>query len=345
MANFDWEFPYPSKRMPVMARAAVATSQPLAAQAGLRMLQQGGNAVDAAVATAIALTVVEPTSNGIGSDAFAIIWDGDRLHGLNASGRSPVAWNYGHFAKYEAMPQLGWDAVTVPGAVSAWLELSGRFGYLPFEDLFQPAIEYARSGFLVSPTTAQAWSYAPKRYGDFPEFTEAFLPHGRAPRPGERFQFRAQARTLERIAETKGEAFYRGELAEKIVAHARATGGLITEEDLAGHRANWVEAISIDYRGMTLHELPPNGQGIAALLALGILENWDIEEHRVDSAAGLHLQIEAMKLAFADTYRYVSDPLSMDIDEKDLLNRDYLAERAKLISLDRALYPRYGTPD
>ncbi len=344
MAQFDWKLPYPSQRMPVLARNMVATSQPLAAQAGLRMLLDGGNAVDAAVATAIALTVVEPTMNGIGGDAFAIVWDGKALHGLNASGRSPGAWEFEHFAQLEAMPLLGWESVTVPGAVSSWLELSSRFGRLPFEHLFEPAIAYARDGFLISPVVAEMWSSAPVTYGDFPEFAAAFLPGGRAPEVGERFEFKAQAATLERIAATRGEAFYRGDLASKVVAHARATGGLITEEDLAGHKADWVETICLDYRGFWLHEIPPNGQGIAALLALGILEHWNIQDYPVDSADSLHLQIEAMKLAFADAYRYVSDASSMDIDYRDLLSRDYLSQRAKLIDLSEARNPGYGVP-
>lgn len=342
MVQFSWQFPYASKRMPVMAGNIVATSQPLAAQAGLRMLQKGGNAVDAAIAAAIALTVVEPTMNGIGGDAFAIVWDGKKLHGLNASGRSPAGWDFEQFSQFESMPELGWNAVTIPGAVSSWVELSERFGRLPFEYLFEPAIEYAYNGFLVSPITAEMWSFAPEKYKDFPEFAAAFLPGGRAPRAGEKFEFRAQAKTLERIAETKGEAFYRGDLASRIVAHARSTGGLITEEDLAAHKADWVETISLSYHGFTLHEIPPNGQGIAALLMLGILEHWDIQDYPVDSADSLHLQIEAMKLAFADTYRYVSDPSSMDIDYKDLLASGYLSQRARLIDLARARNPDYG---
>jgi len=342
--QFDWEFPYASQRMPIMARNMVATSQPLAAQAGLRMLQKGGNAVDAAIATAIALTVVEPVMNGIGGDAFAIVWDGKKLHGLNASGRSPAAWHFEHFSQYKSMPLLGWDSVTVPGAVSSWVELSDRFGKLPFEDLFEPAIEYAYNGFLVSPITAKVWSFASERFRDFPEFAAAFLPNGRAPEVGERFEFQAQAKTLERIAKTKGTAFYHGGLAEKIVAHAKASGGLITREDLASHQPDWVEIISINYRGLTLHEIPPNGQGIAALLMLGILENWNIQDYPVNSADSLHLQVEAMKLAFADAYRYVSDPSCMDIDYKDLIDPGYLAQRAKLISLDKAQEPDYGIP-
>jgi gamma-glutamyltranspeptidase/glutathione hydrolase len=342
--DFSWEFPYHSQRMPVLARSIVATSQPLAAQAGLRMLQAGGNAVDAAIATAIALTVVEPTSNGIGSDAFAIIWDGKQLHGLNASGRSPAAWTFERFTKFKSMPEKGWNSVTVPGAVSAWMELSKRFGCLPFGELFGPAIEYACNGFLVSPITAARWKVVPETYKDFSELASTFLPGGRTPGAGEKFNCKAQAKTLELIAETDGEAFYRGVLADKIAAHARATGGLLTVEDMANHQANWVDPISSNYYGFRLNEIPPNGQGIAAQIMLGILEHCNIQEYPVDSADSLHLQVEAMKLAFADTYRYIGDISHMDIDYHDLLKADYLSERARLIDIRHARNPGYGVP-
>ena len=185
--NDFWQFPYPSQRMPVLARNVVATSQPLAAQAGLRMLLKGGNAVDAVLATAIALTIVEPTSNGIGSDAFALVWDGQTLHGLNGSGRSPRAWSIERFAGLDEMPAFGWDAVTVPGAVDTWVQLSQRFGKLPFDDLFAPAIDYAQNGYVVSPLTADRWAVAAERYANFPDFGKTFLPTGRAPRAGELF--------------------------------------------------------------------------------------------------------------------------------------------------------------
>lgn len=341
---FSYEFPYPSQRMPVMARNVVATSQPLAAQAGLEMLYRGGNAVDAAIATAIALTVVEPTSNGIGGDAFAILWDGRELHGLNASGRSPAALTPEHFAGRTSLPLRGPDAVSVPGAVSGWVTLSERFGKLPFATLFEPAVRYAREGFLVSPITAKAWAFAEKAFADTPEFGQAFLPGGRAPRPGELFRFEDQAKTLERIAETKGEAFYRGDLAEKIAAHLEASGGLLRASDLDAHRADWVGTIAQDYRGVTLHEIPPNGQGLAALLMLGILEHHPVADYPVDSADSLHLQLEAMKLAFADAERYVADPNFMDVPVEALLDPAYLSERAKLIDPKRAQNPGHGVP-
>jgi gamma-glutamyltranspeptidase/glutathione hydrolase len=348
-------YPYPSQRMPVMGSNIVATSQPLASQAGLRMLLRGGNAVDAAIAAAITLTVVEPTSNGVGSDAFALVWDEEEgaLHGLNASGRSPAAWAYDHFAQYideGTMPRLGWDAVTVPGAVSAWFELSERFGDLPFEVLFIPAIRCAREGFPVSPITARVWGLAHDRYQGMEEFAEVFLPGGRAPRAGEVFRNPHLARTLESIAGTGGEAFYRGGIAETIADHAATTGGLLSREDLASHSPDWVEPISIDYHGLALHEIPPNGQGMAALQTLGILGNLegelDVRSHAPDSVQGIHLQAEAMKLAFADTHRYVSDPETMERDAgvDALLDPDYLKARSGLIDPRRAQDPGYGTP-
>ena len=342
---FTWDFPYASRRMPVLAANVVATSQPLAAQAGLQMLQRGGNAVDAALAAAITLTVVEPTMNGIGSDAFAIVWDGAQLHGLNASGRSPQAWSPARYAGMETMPQRGWGAVTVPGAVSAWVALWRRFGRLPFAELFAPAIHYAERGFFVAPVTAQSWRRAPQLFAAFPEFAEAFLPGGQAPLAGQRFACPGQGRTLELVARTEGEAFYRGELAERICAHAAAKGGLLQPADLADHRPDWVGTLSQDYRGYTLHEIPPNGQGLAALIALGILQHWEMPVYPVDSADSVHLQLEAMKLALADARRYVADPESMEFSAQRLLAPGYLAGRAAQIDLVRAQEPNWGDPE
>ena len=344
MTPFDWQFPYPSQRMPTLARNIVATSQPLAAQAGLRMMMKGGNAVDAVLATAIALTVLEPTSNGIGSDAFCILWDGTRFHGLNASGRSPAGWAPTRFKDMKQMPQRGWESVTVPGAVSAWVDLSTKFGKLPFAELFEPAIRYAQEGYMVSPTIARLWANQVPELKSQPGFAEAFMPRGRAPEPGEKFAFPAQARTLKQIAETKGEAFYRGELAEKIAAHARQYGAALTLEDLAAHTNDWVEPIAIDYRGYSVMEIPPNGQGIAALMALGMLENFDMGRFPVDSADSLHLQIEAMKLAFADIHEYVSDPATMRVRPAALLDKSYLKARAALIDVKKARDPKCGEP-
>ena len=344
MKAFDWQFPYPSQRMPVLARNIVSTSQPLAAQAGLSMMLKGGNAVDAILATAITLTVVEPTSNGIGSDAFCILWDGKKLHGLNASGRSPAAWTADRFKGKTAMPTRGWDAVTVPGAVSAWVALSERFGKLPFADLFEPAIRYASDGYMVSPTIARLWAKQVPDLKDVPGFSEHFMPRGRAPEPGEKFTAPAHAKTLRRIAETKGQAFYQGDLAQAMAAHSRQHGGVMTLEDLAAHTVDWVEPLAQDYRGYTLHEIPPNTQGIAAQIALGILEGFDLGSLPVDSADSLHLQIEAMKLAFADIYEYVSDAATMRVKNEDLLDKEYLRSRARLIDMKKAKAPSHGTP-
>jgi gamma-glutamyltranspeptidase/glutathione hydrolase len=342
VTRFDWHFPYASRRLPVLARNVVATSQPLAAQAGLGMMLRGGNAVDAALATAIALTVVEPVSNGVGSDAFAMVWDGATLHGLNASGRAPQAWTPARFDGRRSMPEVGWDTVTVPGAVSAWTALSSRFGRLPFATLFEPAIDYARNGFLVSPVVAMKWRNQLPLFADQPGFAEAFMPSGRSPAAGERFALPALGDTLELIAATEGEAFYRGALAEALVAHASAHGGALTLADLAGHVVEWVAPIGGDYRGYTLHELPPNGQGVAALIALGILSHHNLAAHAVDSAASMHLQIEAMKLAFADIERHVADREAMAIDVRSLLDAQYLAQRAREIDPARARHPMAG---
>ncbi|MEI7714861.1 MAG: gamma-glutamyltransferase, partial [Mycobacterium sp.] len=317
---FDWTLPYSWPRKPMLAANVVCTSQPLAAQAGLRMLADGGNAVDAAIATAITLTVVEPVSNGIGSDAFAIVWDGKRLHGLNASGRSPAAWTPEYFGG-SGVPALGWNAVTVPGAVSAWAELHATFGKLPFQRLFAPAISYGRDGFLVSPTIASQWATQVPLFVDQPGFAETFMPDGRAPKPGERVRLADHAATLERIAATRGEDFYRGDLAAAMEAHSLANGGAMRASDLAAHRADWVGTIDTAYRGYTVHEIPPNGQGIVALIALGILEQFDMAALPADSADSVHLQIEAIKLAFADAAAYVADPDYLTLPPERLLDR------------------------
>ncbi len=333
---FDWSLPYASRRQPIFARNVVSTSQPLATQAGVAMLARGGNAVDAALATAITLTVVEPCSNGVGSDLFAILWTGSELVGLNASGRAPAAWNPGRFAGRQALPERGWDTVTIPGAVSGWCALSQRFGALPFADLFEPAIRYARDGFAVSPVVAEKWQLAVPHMPRDLGWHEHFMPHGRPPRPGERFASADLARTLERIAHSAGEAFYRDDLAALMAQHAKASGGAHTVEDFATHTVDWVTPVALTYRGVTVHEIPPNGQGISALMALGILESFDIAAEAADSATTQHLLIEAMKLGFADAYRYVGDPRSMEVTTDALLDRAYLAQRAKLIDLRRA---------
>lgn len=337
MTPFSWSNPYAWPRKPLLAANAVSTSQPLAAQAGLQMIAAGGSAVDAILATAITLTLVEPVSNGIGSDAYAIVWDGKRMHGLNASGRSPVAWTLDYFKGRNAMPVRGWDTVTVPGCVSAWVELHAKFGKLPFKRLFEPAIRYGRDGFLVSPTIAGQWANQVAELKDQPGFAKAFLPGGRAPRPGERFRFPAHAKVLESIASSKGKDFYRGGLAEKIEAHAKKHGGAMRASDFAAHRPDWVKTLEMDYRGYTLHEIPPNGQGIVASIALGILRYFDLRSYPVDGPDSLHLQIEAIKLAFADAWAYVADIDHMThVKPPQLLDPAYLEARAKRIDMKRA---------
>ena len=315
--------PYPSARAPVCAANMLASSQPLAVQAGLDAMRRGGNAVDAALAAAIALTVVEPCSNGVGSDAFAQVWDGRRLVGLNASGRSPKGWTAERFRRYSAMPLVGWDSVTVPGAVSAWVALSERFGRLPFADLFEAAIGYAERGFQVGPITARHWLQAQERFGQFPDFAVHFLP---APGPGEAFRRPELAATLGEIAATGGESFYRGALAKRIAAAAAKAGAAMSRSDLESHQADWVEPIGQDYRQVRLHELPPNGQGLAAQIALGILQHREPGE--LDSPATAHLEIEAMKIAARAAFDHIADPAAMRSSPAELLGEESLARAA-----------------
>jgi len=344
---FDWRAGYPTLRTPVFARNVVATSQPLAAQAGLRMLARGGSAIDAAVAAAAAITIVEPVSCGLGSDAFAIVWDGTRLHGLNASGVAPAAWDVGYFQRRHGgeIPQRGWDSVTVPGAVAAWAALHERFGRLSFEDLLAPAIELAERGYGVSPMVRQKWAAQVPILEQQPGFAQAFLPRGRAPEIGERFRMPDAGATLRRIAATRGRDLYEGETAQRIAAFARECGAAMTVDDLRGWTPEWVDTISKDYRGWTVHEIPPNGQGIAALMALGMLSHFDMASLDPDSTEARHLQIEAMKAAFADVYEHVADVRYMTgVTPGQLLDDAYLAQRAKRIRRDRATDFRHGTP-
>ena len=331
--------PYPSARSPVCAGNMVATSQPLAVQAGIDAMRRGGNAVDAALATAITLTVVEPNNNGVGSDAFAIVWDGNQLAGLNASGCSPAGWTAERFAGRTSMPTRGWDAVTVPGAVSAWAALSERYGQLPFADLFDAAIGYAEDGFQVGPKTAYYWQFAARTFADFPDFVQHFLP---APVAGSRFRRPDLARTLRVIADSQGEAFYRGELAEAIAAAARAGGGAMTRDDLAEHEPLWVTPTAQDYRHVCLHEIPPNGQGLAAQIALGILNHLDAPP--LDSAQTVHLQVEAMKIAIRAAQQHFADPRAMRVSPEQLLQPDALERAARGISARAAPLPPVELP-
>jgi len=350
--RFKWDFLYPSKRMPILANNIVSTSQPLASQAGLQMLLKGGNAVDAAIAAAITLTVVEPTMNGIGSDAFVILWDGKEIVGLNASGRSPALWEPELFSNQKEIPLLGWDSVTLPGAVSAWVELSKKYGQLSFRELFDPAIKYAENGFLVSPITAELWQSqlssheetTPNFKEKYPEFYSTFFPKGRVPKQGELFKLPAHAKTLREIAETEGTSFYYGNLARKIVEHGENSGGYFTLEDFENHRVTWEKTLVINYKDVTLHEIPPNGQGLAALIALGILNQYDLSSLKPDSPESLHIQIEAMKLAFTDAYRYISDQSSLEFDPENLLKSSYLKLRRNLIDPKNAKQFNAGVP-
>ncbi|MDF3935662.1 gamma-glutamyltransferase family protein [Pseudomonas citronellolis] len=352
MLNFSaQEYPYASQRSLVYARRGmVATSQPLAAQVGLDILRRGGNAVDAAVATAAALTVVEPTGCGIGGDAFALVWIKDRLHGLDAAGYAPAALSIDKLrgAGHARVPLYGWTPVTVPGCPAAWAELSARFGRLAFAELLAPAIELAEEGFPVSPVIAGLWQggldkfrAARDAHPELAAWFAEFLIDGRAPRAGEIFRNPGQAQTLRELAQTRCESFYRGDLARRIAAHAAASGGYLGEADLAGYRAQWVEPISLNYRGYDVWEIPPAGQGLVALMALNILKGFEFGER--DSPDTWHRQLEAMKLAYADGRAFIGQPDAMRFSVADLLGDAYAAERRALIG-ERALEPHPGKP-
>lgn len=341
---------YPSSRNVVYARnGMVATSQPLAAQAGLEMLKKGGNAVDAAIATAACLTVVEPTSNGIGGDNFALIWMKDQLYGLDSSGPAPKEISIEKLNKlgYEKMPKFGWIPVTVPGAPAGWVELSKKFGKLTLKEVLQPAIDYARNGYPISPTLGKFWKRAYEIYKkecttrEFEAWFETFAPNGRAPEVGEMWSSLDHANTLEKIAETNGAAFYSGELADKIVASSKEFGGFLTKADLESFQPKWVEPISINYRGYDVWEIPPNGQGIVALMALNILKNEEFSEK--ESITTYHKQLEAMKLAFACGKEFITDPKFMKVKVENLLSEHYGKSRYAEID-ETAGLPMPGKP-
>ncbi|HTH62629.1 MAG TPA: gamma-glutamyltransferase [Paraburkholderia sp.] len=350
--QFDWANPYHSIAKPFFACNVVTTSHPLAAQAGLQMLQSGGNAVDAALAAAAMLTVVEPVSCGFGGDAYAMVWDGQTLHALNATGAAPRAWTLDYFRDRHGVdaagrikqPMRGWDSVTVPGIVSAWAALHQRFGALAWADVLEPAAVVAERGHLVAPAVARKWAELVPVLEHQPGFAQTFMPYGRAPLVGEKVRLPGHADTLRRLGRDGATVFYEGELAERIAAFARQTGGALTLDDLREHRAEWVDTLSRDYRGYTLHELPPNGQGIAALMALGMLERFDVSSLPVDSAKSQHLQIEAMKLAFSDVYDFVGDPRYMPVQPEQMLDDAYLDARAACIDPRRAGAPAPGLP-
>ena len=347
------EYKYASRRRVVHAkRGMVCTSQPLASQAGLTILQQGGNAIDAAIATAICQTIVEPTNNGLGSDCFALVWTGGKLHGLNGSGYAPQRLTPEAVAASgatEKMPLRGWEAVTVPGAPSAWAELHKRFGRLPFAKLFEPAIYYAEQGYPVSPIVARFWQEgidALTPYKNNPAIAPWFATfdvhsNGVAPKTGELVTLPDHAKTLRILADSYCESYYRGELAQKLVEFSDKTGGYLSLEDLADYRAEWVEPVHINYHGYDVWEMPPNGHGITALMALNILK--DMEIGAKDTGDTFHKQIEAMKLAFADGMHYIADPRYMQTRVEELLSDAYAAQRRALIG-ETALEPTHGKP-
>ena len=351
MVTFNHQsYPYANTRHSTYGKnGMVATSQPLAAQAGLEILKKGGNAIDAAIATAACLTVVEPTSNGIGGDAFALVWTKGELHGLNASGKSPKSISIDAVKEsgHEEIPTHGWIPVTVPGVPGAWAELSERFGKLPLEEVLEPAIRYAEEGYPVSPTLGKYWNFAFNAYKQrltddlYKYWFETFAPNGRAPKVGEIWSSQGHASTLRSIAKTKAESFYRGELAEKIAKFSQDTGGYLSAEDLADFEPEWVKPINVNYRGYDVWEIPPNGQGIVALQALNILKGFDFPEK--ESVDMYHKQIEAIKLAFADAQKFVTDEAHMNVTSEQILSEEYAEKRRNLIG-EEALLPEAGDP-
>ena len=333
--------PFASKRMNVIARnGVVCTGNNLATQAGLRMLLQGGNAVDAAIATAACLTVVEPCSNGLGSDGFAIVWMKDKMYGMNSSGHSPYVISADQI---DEIPKRGWIPVTVPGAVKGWKDLSERFGSLPFKKLLEPAIDYARNGYPVSAEIARMWKKALNAIPNSEEFKgwyETFTFDGKTPEPGQMICMPKLADALEKIADTNTDALYYGELASRIDEESRKFGGFLRKKDLEDHKVEWVDPIHVNYHGYQVWELPPNGQGIVALMALNILNNFQFKTRDVDC---IHTQMEALKMAFADAKEYVTDPKCMEMPVRDLISVEYGKQRANQIK-HMALPPRKDKP-
>jgi gamma-glutamyltranspeptidase/glutathione hydrolase len=324
-----------------MARhGMVATSQPLATEIGVATLRRGGSAVDAAIAANAALGLTEPTGCGIGGDLFAIVWEDatKRLHGLNASGRSPKSLTLDRLQTMglRRIPERGALAVSVPGAVDGWCELHARFGRLPLREVLEPSIAYARDGFPVTEVIAAAWAAGARVLANAPGFAEVFLPGGRAPAPGELFSNPMLGVAYELIAADGRAAFYDGPIAAAIEASVRGNGGYVGHEDLAAHRSEWVEPVSTTYRGVRVFELPPNGQGIAVLQMLNLLEGFDLPALDFGSADHLHLLIEAKKLAFEDRAKFYADPAFTAVPVEQLLSKDYAAARRALIDPRRA---------
>ena len=332
--------PYPAARTPIYAKnGMVATSQPLAANAGLEILKKGGNAVDAAVATAAALTVVEPSSNGIGGDGFAIVWMKEKMYGLNASGPSPQSLTIENVkAKgHDKIPKFGWTPVTVPGAPHAWASLVEKFGNLTLSEVLEPAINLAEEGFPVSPAVSYYWQKSYERFKEdskgtatFDEWFKTFTPHDRAPKPGEIVTLPNHGATLRQIGETNARSFYEGELAEKIAKASEDNDGYITLDDLKNFKPEWVTPISVNYRGYDVWEIPPNGQGIVALMALNTLKGFDIKEK--ESFETYHRQFEAMKRAYISGKHYVTEESKMSVTTEELLSESYANQQRSKIT-------------
>jgi gamma-glutamyltranspeptidase/glutathione hydrolase len=333
----------------IAPEAMAATSHPLATQIALETMRKGGNAIDAAIAANAALGLMEPTGNGIGGDLYAIVWDAEsrQLYGLNASGRSPEALTLDWFKEqgYESIPPYGPLPVSVPGAVDGWFELHGRFGKLPMADILQPTIDYARNGHPVHETIAHYWARSVVRLGEYPGFTEQMTIDGRAPEKGELWKNPNLANTLESLAKEGRDAFYKGDIARTIGDYMQANGGFLSYEDMAAHSSDWVEPQSTNYRGFDVWELPPNGQGIAALQILNILEQHDVASMGFGSADHVHLFLEAKKLAFEDRARFYADRTFMDVSVERLVSKEYARQRNQLIDMQQAArsYP-HGDP-
>lgn len=318
----------------------VAAAQPLAVQAGVGILRKGGSAVDAAIAVNACLGLMEPTANGLGGDLFAIVWDPKttKVVGLNGSGRAPLALTIDEVPPEAngTIPLFSPYAWTVPGCADGWFTLHERYGKLPMREILAPAIRYAEDGFPLSPVIAGDWQRSTARFKDKPGFAEVFMPGGNAPREGERFRNPALAKTLRLLADKGRDAYYKGAIAEALVRYSKANGGFFSMEDFAQHHSTWDEPISTDYRGYTVWELPPNGQGLAALELLNILENFDIASMGRESADYWHVLAEAKKLAFADRALYYADPAFVDVPIRQLLSKDYAKQRASLIDMQHA---------
>lgn len=338
----------PTRSEVIATHGMAATSHPLVSQVALDVLKRGGTAADAVIAANATLGLMEPTGNGVGGDLFAIVWDAKtkKLYGLNGSGRSPKSLSFetlqAELKKLNSttIPRRGPLPVSVPGAVDGWFELHKRFGKIPMKELLQPAISYARDGFPVTEVIAQGWANNAELLEQYPNFRETFMPNGRAPAKGEVFRNPLLADTLSRIAEGGRDAFYKGDVAQRIEKYMRANGGYLTAADFAAHHSEWVEPVSTNYRGYDVWELPPNTQGVAALQMLNILEAYDLKSMGFGSAEYLHLFVEAKKLAFEDRARFYADPEFAKIPLKGLLSKPYAAKRRALITPKAALeYP------